>query len=408
MDVLAVCHTYPDPYLKWFTNYLRSLEGQGVTVDVLAVNRGNGAQPAGRNSLYAKAPALSAARRMLGFVLGNLTKRSMYVYLGLAWKLSGSLREFVRALSLMPLLGHRPDVVHCHSEIASYYLLPLLKYFGVPIVMTFHGLQPKGVPELPRDKRDKLYSQINLLCGNTRFAIQQWQAINSAPLESLVVTQGIDVAEFPFQPSTPPAEGPLVLLTVARLDYYKGQCFVLDALSELRRKGILAEYWMVGAGLFRSELENKVASLELGDCVKFLGKQSGEDLLAILRRAHVFILPSFTEELAWAETQGIVLQEAQACGLVTIATRSGGIPECVNTDSSLLIPPADSQAIAEAVEYLLDHPDQWAKRQLIGRRWVESRFDYRMMGMRLKESYQQLRDQGASGHGRPVPDSDCG
>ena len=88
------------------------------------------------------------------------------------------------------------------------------------------------------------------------------------------------------------------------------------------------------------------------------------------------------------ETQGVVLQEAQACGKLVIATRTGGVPECIDDGrSAFLVPDRDPEALARQVEILLDHPERWPEWQAAARSWVEEKYSMPVLGRRLARIY---------------------
>ena len=82
---------------------------------------------------------------------------------------------------------------------------------------------------------------------------------------------------------------------------------------------------------------------------------------------------------------------AQASGVITLASDTGGIPECVDDGrSAFLIPPRNPQALADKMEWLLDHPSSWEALQRSGRAWVESRYAMHIIGRRLWETYREV------------------
>jgi len=78
--------------------------------------------------------------------------------------------------------------------------------------------------------------------------------------------------------------------------------------------------------------------------------------------SHIFILSSVTADNGDQEGQGLVLQEAQAMGLPVIATLHNGFPDSViNGKSAFLVPERDINALAERIEYLVEHPGLWPR-----------------------------------------------
>jgi glycosyltransferase involved in cell wall biosynthesis len=89
----------------------------------------------------------------------------------------------------------------------------------------------------------------------------------------------------------------------------------------------------------------------IGRHVELLGHVAWQQLGELYRRASIFIMPSYYE------TFGISIVEAMAFGLPVVATNVGGIPEVIEDGvTGLLVPPGDSQALAETTLRLLRDP----------------------------------------------------
>jgi colanic acid/amylovoran biosynthesis glycosyltransferase len=89
------------------------------------------------------------------------------------------------------------------------------------------------------------------------------------------------------------------------------------------------------------------------------------------------------------EGQGLVLQEAQACGLPVIATNHGALPEgLVPGQSGFLVPERDVDALAARLNYLIEHPELWPIMGRLGREFVVN-YDIRKLNSLLIELYRE-------------------
>jgi len=136
------------------------------------------------------------------------------------------------------------------------------------------------------------------------------------PEEITVVLTGKEPAFAP--PVT--VHTPLRFISTSQLNADKGHKDVLEALAELKKQGYAFEYHIVGTGRIEAELKNLAAELNLDDRVIWHGFQ--KDVRSFLRKADVFLLPSYREGLP------NTLLEAMAEGLVCVARDVGGIKEC--------------------------------------------------------------------------------
>ena len=102
------------------------------------------------------------------------------------------------------------------------------------------------------------------------------------------------------------------------------------------------------------------------------------------------MLASVTASDGDMEGQGLVLQEAQAVGLPVVSTLHNGIPDGVlNGVSGYLVPEGDAHALAERVEYLIEHPGVWPEMGRCGREFVEKNYNIQMLNNKLIEIYRE-------------------
>jgi phosphatidylinositol alpha-1,6-mannosyltransferase len=119
-----------------------------------------------------------------------------------------------------------------------------------------------------------------------------------------------------------------VVVCTARLVRRKGQDRLVRAWPQVRASCPGAVLLLVGDGPDRRRLERLVRRLGLGPCVLFTGSVPWRDVPAYTDAGDVFAMPCRTRRFGLEpEAWGIVLLEAQACGLPVVVGRSGGAPE---------------------------------------------------------------------------------
>jgi len=146
--------------------------------------------------------------------------------------------------------------------------------------------------------------------------------------------------------------GKIIIFSISELHKNKGVDVALKALSllpkEIKEKII---YSVAGGGEEKENLERLASELEILDTVRFLGFVS--DAKKLLFGADMFLFPSRTEAFPYAPL------EAGLAGLPIIATSVGGVPEVIHDmQNGILIHPQNPKEIAEAILYLLDHPEK--------------------------------------------------
>ena len=169
---------------------------------------------------------------------------------------------------------------------------------------------------------------------------------------------------------------PLVVCP-ARLVAVKGHRYLLEAWRILRRRGLDPELWLAGDGELKPELEAFSASLGLSGAVRFLGAVPHRELLKVYEQLPVsaVVLPSV--DLGGGEHEGIpvALIEAMSYGIPVIATATGGTSELVTPGSGLLVPPADSEALANALERVIHDSELRTRLGDSGRRRAVEAYD---------------------------------
>ena len=233
--------------------------------------------------------------------------------------------------------GWRPDVVHAHVYSAAMPALAIGRLSRAPVVVTEHytGFGRGLITGTERRLARFAFEHADVVAPVSRELEGTLRAV-APDAEMVVVPNTVDTEAF-----GPPDRRPegTRLLNVAALAEKKGHRFLLDALNELPE----ATLDIVGDGELRAELEAGVRELGLDDRVAFHGEQPKHEVARLMREAGLFVLPSLAENLP------VVLIEAMASGLPSVATRVGGVPEMLGHEDGELVPPGDAAALADAI-----------------------------------------------------------
>ncbi|MHB2205434.1 glycosyltransferase [Methylobacterium sp. CM6257] len=162
----------------------------------------------------------------------------------------------------------------------------------------------------------------------------------------------ISRAEFEASSRMAVGNDPTRLICIGRLSPEKGHAYLLAALVELRRRGMICHVDVVGTGALDAEVRALARRLNLVGQVSFHGYIAyGPPLFALYSRAGTMVLPSLTEGFPQ------VVDEALSFGLPIVATAVGGVPAFLsNGDTALLVPPRDPSALADAIERIVREP----------------------------------------------------
>jgi len=160
-----------------------------------------------------------------------------------------------------------------------------------------------------------------------------------------VIYPGIDTAA--YTPNTADRSPTPIFAYLGRLKKYKGVHLVIRAFAAMGLQRAVLE--IAGAGDYRPELEALARTLDLAERVRFLGRISEADKLALLRRAWALVFASPKE--GW----GITNLEAAACGTPVVASNSPGIRESVrDRETGFLVPHGDAPAMGAAMRRLAE------------------------------------------------------
>lgn len=187
-----------------------------------------------------------------------------------------------------------------------------------------------------------------------------------------VVRSGIDHGFYrpPAERAGPP---PPVLIYLGRLKKYKCIEHPILVLSRLRERVPQAEYWIVGEGDYRAELERIARERGCGDAVRFFGYREGEEKLSLLHGSRVLLYTSPKE--GW----GLSVIEANATGLPSVASNSPGLRESVQDGvTGFLVPHGDLDALHDRLLSLLTDDALWRRMSEAGLAW-SARFHWDAM-----------------------------
>lgn len=190
-----------------------------------------------------------------------------------------------------------------------------------------------------------------------------------------------------------------VLLAVARQEPQKGLDVLLEAVAQLRRRGLPLRLVLAGRpGSASTRIRRLVDELGLAEVVEQLGVR--DDVADLMVGADVLVLPSRWEGL------GGVLLEAMALELPIVASDLAPIAEVAPPDEvALLAPPGDAIQLAEAIAASISDPAASAERTARGRARFEARYTIEAVAEQMAGFYQRALRNSGRGNRRALRDS---
>ena len=309
-------------------------------------------------------------------------------------------------VSVMRLLttGELPDerilkqndaqLIHAHFGPVGFHALRCKRKLGIPLVTSFYGWDMSTLADQSVWQRNyqELFSDGDMFLIEGEYMRTRLIEMG-APAEKVFLQHiSIDLNDFEFSPRFLPSKGPIVLLQCGRFIEKKGISYAIKAFALLIDEHPRLQLRIIGDGQLRPQIERLTQELGLEKSVKLLGYLPYKNYSEELRRAHILLCPSVTASDGDSEGGApTVLLEAQASGLPIVATRHADIPYVTRDGhSAFLVPEHDAIALADRLQYLIKHPEDWEEMGNAGRSWVADRHDITVQAKCLENKYKKL------------------
>ncbi len=304
----------------------------------------------------------------------------------------GRLRLWADALLTLRRLHHEQpfDVLHAMwADETGLIAAWAGRWLGIPVVVSIAGGELVGFDDLSYGLQRSAFSRwivgqalnganrVIVACAYARNLIPQ--AGYNIPADKIrVITLGVQAKIFtPPNSNQPPTETKLI--HAASLVGVKDQSTLLRALSRLEENITLD---IIGTGPEENNLRNLAEELGISNRVHFLGKVEHLDLPAHYQQAALNILCSRHEGL------GMVTLEAAACGIPTIGTAVGLLPDYPNL--GITLPVGDHTALADAINELLNDKQKRTELGQSARKLVEELFTIEETAWQFRALYTEL------------------
>lgn len=306
-------------------------------------------------------------------------------------------RELITVLELIKIYRvERPDLVHHVAMKPILYGSCAAKILGISsVVNAFTGL---GFVFVAGGWKKSLLQKLIIMAYKIVLSLRNFKVIFQNPDDlslflnkgivarsNAVLIKGSGVNTTLFKPTPETGNEPLVILA-ARMLWDKGIKEFVEATQILRNAGIKARFVLVG----KPDLENpsSVQTTQLEAWTRSGGVEwwgQRDDMPPVFAQSHIVCLPSYREGLPK------VLIEAAACGRPIVTTDAPGCREIVRHGvNGLLVPVRNSQALADALQKLIENPALRAEMGARGREIVVNEFSEEKVIRETLAVYQEL------------------
>ncbi|MFP5321054.1 MAG: glycosyltransferase family 4 protein [Acidimicrobiia bacterium] len=300
-------------------------------------------------------------------------------------------------------LKHRTDdfdIVHDNQTLG--YGLLAIEQAGLPVLATIHHpitvdrrLELEHAPN--RWKRWSLARWYSFTRMQTQVArrLQRIVTVSENSFKDIVADHHVDperMAIVPvgvdpdvFKPLDDVQRIPGRLVTTASADVtMKGLRYLLEALAKLRTERDDVHLVVIGKEKPGGPSSQTIDRLGLRGHVEFVTGVPEQRIIELYSEAELAVVPSLYEGFS------LPAIEAMSCGCPLVATTGGAIPEVVGPDgeTSMLVPPGDSEALADRIRRALDDPEGSRRIGLAGRTRVQDHWSWRHTAERTVEQYR--------------------
>ena len=236
------------------------------------------------------------------------------------------------------LRQRRPDVLHAHFGDMAWMVAPVASEIGLPLIVTFHG---RDISELVKQEEWRRRYRF-ILWPSIKFATVLSEEMREAvirqgcpPEKVRIVRIGRDIEALPVREERSNREFSVV--SVGRLTEKKGHADAIEVVARLVSEGVHIRFRIFGDGELRSELEERIAELQVGAYVSLEGAKPNDEVIDALRQTDAFLLCSKTASNGDKEGTPNVIVEAQGMAVPCVSTRHAGIPEMIPRENQWLL-----------------------------------------------------------------------
>lgn len=270
------------------------------------------------------------------------------------------------------------DLIHLNTTgpSAMYYLRSEAAT-QLPTLLSLH--MPLPTVDRPGSLVARVLQSVTHVAGVSRASLQS--AVRAVPALAGRSSLILNALQPPPVPPAPMPSGDPLILCVGRFTEQKGFDIALQAFAHVLRHYPTAALAIAGDGDLRDALEQQATDLGLAGHVRFLGRQSHDQVYHLLNEAALLLAPSRYEPF------GLVALEAAQMGRPVVASRVDGLEEVVvHGETGLLVDPEKSEQLAEAILTLLKSPVMCEEFGTRARQRAEQKFSFR----KFLDSYEAL------------------
>jgi colanic acid/amylovoran biosynthesis glycosyltransferase len=313
--------------------------------------------------------------------------KAFRVLTGKGHKLSVQNRSRVSGL----LQNGKIDVIHAHFGPSGIELLPVAKKLGIPIVVSFHGID--AAPAMLGDKEyaDSIQEVIEYAKAVIIVSPHFIDTLNLGRFSDKVHLIPYGTDEQKFVPAETPDREKIVIQHVGRLVAKKGVPDLITAFARLCSNYNNLELRIIGDGPEMQMCRDLVDRLNLGDKVMLLGSKPHGVVNEHMKDADIYVLNSRTDDKGDMEGLPNSILEAMSMEKPVVSTYHAGIPQAIRDgENGLLVKERDNEGLAAALERLIQDGDLRRRLGVAARKTIVANFSANSMETKIQSVFAGL------------------
>ena len=281
-----------------------------------------------------------------------------------------------------------PDLLHAHYATSFGFMGALSK--ERPFIISAWGSDIFSFPRksfFHRALLSWILGKANFLCSTSEIMAKEMYRYIDKNSKIEVIPFGVDLEQFspPEFREAPP--GKQVVFGVAKyLQPIYGLDYLLKAFARVEHshpgRALLK---IAGNGPELGRLQTMAEKLGISDKVEWLGDITNSEVARFYQDLDVVVVPSLEESF------GVTAVEGSACARPIIASRVGGLPEVVlDGKTGIMIESQNVDSLVDAMEYMLENPEERVRMGLAGREFVLKHYDFQDNVTQMEQVYKAL------------------
>lgn len=282
-------------------------------------------------------------------------------------------------------------ILHAHHADMGLLLLPFQAKTNLPLVTSIRGRDATfaNQPANYHEQLKKLFAAGDRFFPVCEFLAERFVELGCPQDKVRVLYGGVDLGKFAYESRNP--SDSQHILSVGRLVEKKGHHILMQAFAKIRDKFPRATLTIIGTGKMLNKLNELAAQLNLSDSFSLLNAVHYDRVAEKMSQADIFCAASLTASNGDLEGIPNTLKEAMATGMPVISTYHAGIPELIKDGhDGVLVKENNVDDLADALEYMLEHPKKWEKFGKNARRKVEKKFNLEKQLQKQAEYYDEI------------------